>query len=690
MRRPSAWHVGLLLGGLVLSLAVLLDRLLPPRLDRLADVSTVVRDTQGNVLRAFLAADGHWRLPAKAAEISPRLVELLIRIEDKRFRSHPGVDPLALARALAQWAQHGRPVSGASTLTMQTARLLEPRPRTLAAKLIEMLRALQLERRYTKDKILDIYLTLAPYGGNLAGARAASLAYFDKEPRELSDAEAALLVALPQSPSRLRPDRHLDRAIWARDKVLLRAGLPAALLAEARAEAVPGLRQRLPLAAPHLAERLRRQARQLPVIDSTIDGALQQAIEAIARRLQGELGRQTAVALLVVENGARAVRAYVAGASYFDEPRRGQVDLVRAQRSPGSTLKPFVYALAFDDGVLHPDTVVPDVPTRFGDYAPVNFDRRFMGEVTAREALIHSLNVPAVAVLERIGASRFTTALDEVGVRLKLPPQRGAGEPPGLPIVLGGAGLSLEQLVTLYVGLANDGTVVPLRLTAAAPPPQEEPRLVGPSAARQVAAILAQVPPPDGIAAGGSGRRPIAYKTGTSYGFRDAWAIGFTPRYTVGVWIGRADGTPSPDHWGRQTAAPLLFRVFDLLPAEPRAEPIELRSPDLPPNLRRLALRAEAQVPLSARRTPDRPLKILFPAEDSAVGPHDGRIPLRVAGGRLPLSWLIDDRPLAAPTSRRELFWAPDDDGYTKLTVIDATGSSATVVFRVGPADDKD
>jgi penicillin-binding protein 1C len=338
--------------------------------------------------------------------------------------------------------------------------------------------------------------------------------------------------------------------------------------------------------------------------------------------------------------------------------------------------------MGFDDGVLVPDTVINDAPTRFGDYAPVNFNKGYMGEVTARTALQQSLNIPAVAVLDRVGATRFAQALSDVGAPLTLPrlEHRGA---PGLPIVLGGVGLSLEKLVTLYAGLADDGRVAPLRLRAGDPrPDQQAPRLVGPEAAAMVARILADTPPPDGVAAFAAERRRIAFKTGTSYGFRDAWAVGFSGRYTVGVWVGRPDGTPSPDHWGHNTAAPLLFRLFDLLPAEPSVEPEPEVAAELPATMKRLALRSEAQRPLSARRG-ERPLRILFPAEDSTINPHDGRLPLKVAGGRMPLTWLIDGRPLDAPAGRRDLFWPPGSDGFKRLTVIDAEGASASVEFRV-------
>src|SRR5581483_2782570 len=444
--------------SLVVAGGLVLDRLNPLDLGRLQSHSVMVLAGDGSILRAFTAASGAWRFPAKTDEVDPKFLKFLIGYEDQRFYHHPGVDPLALVRAIGQAAEAGHVVSGASTLTMQTARLLEPRPRIIASKLIEMGRALQLEARLGKAGILDVYLSLAPYGGNLEGIRAASLAYFGKEPAHLTEAQAALLVVLPQSPETLRPDRFPEAARAARDKVLARlkdAGIiDISTYAAALAEPVPV--KRLPALndAAHLALRLRLDQPGELTVKTYIDADLQNRVEAMATRYQAALEPGAGIAALVVDNRDRRVIAYLGSADFFDDRAFGQNDMVEAIRSPGSTLKPFIYGMAFEDLLIHPETVVKDVPMRFGDYAPSNFDHLFRGEVTAREALQLSLNLPAVALLDRIGPVRFAQRLSDASAPLVLPDKHAR---PGLPIALGGVGTNLERLVTLYSALAEQG-----------------------------------------------------------------------------------------------------------------------------------------------------------------------------------------------------------------------------------------
>jgi penicillin-binding protein 1C len=680
-------------GGVLLALAgsvLLLDRLFPPDLSRLSQLSVLVEDKDGALLRAFTAKDGSWRLPITAAAVDPRFRRMLLAYEDKRFDTHLGVDPLALMRALGQLIAHGHVVSGASTLTMQTARLLEPRPRTLGAKLIEMARAFQLEARFDKDQILAIYLTLAPYGGNLSGIRAASRFYFGKEPRELSDGEAALLVALPQSPERLRPDRAPAAAVAARARVLQRlqvAGLLSSTgAAEAAAAPIPAGRLPAVLDAPHLSERLMAAAPGESEIRSLIDGDLQRRLQALAAGQRHDLEAGATIAILVVENATMAVRAYIGAADYFDAASRSQNDMVRAVRSPGSTLKPFVYAVAFDDLLIHPETIVTDQPMRFGDYAPQNFDHRFRGELTAREALQLSLNLPAVALLDRIGPARFAGIFRDVGLPLRLPNPKGT---PGLPIVLGGVGTSLEDLVTFYAAIVEGGGVRDLRLRPAdrlAPPR----KLMSPVAAWYLTRILGDTPPPPSWLAGTNRANAplVAYKTGTSYGFRDAWAIGYTADYTVGVWVGRPDGAFSPGRMGRQAAAPILFAVFDQLPqrARPPQPPpdgaIVATNAELPSALRRF----EAAPALARAALPDGVSggpAIAFPVDGSTVAlTHRGQmfksLPLDADGGALPLLWLVNGRRVESLPFRREAEWQPDGPGEVRITVIDAAGRVAS------------
>jgi len=610
-------------------------------------------------------------LSSDLSEVPAEFITLLLAYEDQRFFYHPGVDLIAVVRAFFQNVSTWRVKSGASTLTMQVARMLTPRSRTLTSKVIEMIRAIQLEVHFSKREILNMYLSLAPYGGNVSGIRAGAWILFGKTPNELTLGESALLVALPRSPSRLRPDRQPKRALEARNQVLVRTALPPETITEANRENVPIHRHRMPSVAAHLAYTLRKKP--LHVIQTTLDGPLQRAVEDLARKQLPELQERAGMAILVVENRTRKVRAYLGAPEFFNEQRSGYIDMVRVPRSPGSALKPFIYGMAFDTGILHPETRLTDVSTHFGDYAPRNFDRAFHGELTAREALQRSLNVPAVLILDKISPLRFAQALQQVGVHLVLP--RGTFRP-GLPIALGGASLSLWDLTMLYVGLARDGKVGPFQVEKEKTLEQEY-QWMRPGAAHQVLRILEGALPPPGVVQANEirQRNPIALKTGTSFGFRDAWAFGVNAQYTVGVWTGRPDGTPVPDHYGRTTAAPLLYQIFDLLPEEST-------SVSTPPNSEPPALlnRLSAN---NADPTPD-PLRLLFPTSNMVleIQPQEP-ILLSAAGGKRPLFWLVNNQPLAVSTIHREVNWIPDGPGFSKITVIDSEGKSASVFVEV-------
>lgn len=687
--RVAAFVTGLALLALV-GAAFCADRLMPPPLERLAALSALVVDRDGRIVRAYTTPEGKWRLPARVAEIDPKLIRFLLSYEDSRFHAHPGVDALAVGRATFQAIESGRIVSGASTLTMQLARLLEPRPRTLGAKLIEMARALQLEHRLSKEEILAAYLTFAPYGGNLEGVRAASLAYFGKEPARLTDAEVALLVALPQAPETVRPDRAPHQARAARDKVLrlshARGLIGEAALQAALTEPVPTVRRPFPVSAPHLADRLRRSHPDETLIRTNLDDDLQRAVLEIVRRHQAALEPTASIAVLAVENPGRKVRAYVGSSDFFADRRFGQNDMVTAIRSPGSALKPFIYGMAFDALIVHPETLMPDVAMRFGDYAPRNFDDHFRGSITAREALQASLNIPAVALLDRIGPQRFVQQLGEAGVPLAFPAE---AKSPGLPIALGGVGIDLEGLVALYAALADAGDAQALAYT---PDAAEEdlPPLVSPRAAYYLTRILLDTPPPPRFLAAGNRRnaQPIAYKTGTSYGFRDAWAIGYTRNYTIGVWVGRPDGSFSAGRMGRDAAAPILFEAFDLLPvgpsalaAKPPQDVILAGTLDLPANLQRFRPRGAAGALGAAGRKPA--IKLAFPVDGALLelAPAGQPLPsltLEADGGALPLRWLVNGQPISSLPYRRQAEWAPDGRGAVRVTVIDRNGHSAS------------
>jgi penicillin-binding protein 1C len=658
----------------------------PPPLGKDVVFSTSVVDREGRLLRVYATTDGRWRLPARVADVDPQFFDVLYAFEDKRFRSHHGVDPLALLRAALQLMSSGRIQSGGSTLTMQVARLLEPRSaRTLLAKIRQIARAIEIERALSKDEVLALYLELAPYGGNIEGIRAASLAYFGKEPRRLSLGEAALLVALPQSPETRRPDRWPEIARRARDRVLDRFAAtgraPRDEIALAKAEPVPKSRRPMPMLAPHAADRAVVQAPPGSVVRLTLDAEVQKNLEALARERERSLaltlGPDVSLAMLIVDNASGHVLARVGSPDYFDQRRAGAVDMTQALRSPGSTLKPFIYGLGFEDGFIHPETLIEDRPTRYGAYAPQNFDFTFQGTVTVRRALQLSLNVPALAVLDQVGASRLAARLTQAGATLVLPP----GEAPGLAMGLGGVGIRLSDLVMLYAGIARLGTVLPLDEQASAPA-GEGTRLMDRVAAWYVANILLGTPPPEN----GVGGR-IAFKTGTSYGYRDAWSIGFDGRHTIGVWVGRPDGAPVPGLIGRAAAAPILFDAFARLPTPPVALPrppasvLVTSSGKLPPPLRHFAGGHLAGDDAQAK------LHILFPPNGARLelATSDGKpapIALKLSAAVAPLTILVNGMPASLET-RDHPFFQPDGPGFARVTVIDAAGAADSVVVRL-------
>ncbi|MDR2239799.1 MAG: penicillin-binding protein 1C [Zoogloeaceae bacterium] len=564
-----------------LTCLIALDQIFPPPLpDGGASQALVILARDGTPLRAFPDRDHVWRYPVALRDVSPLYLEALQRYEDRWFRWHPGVNPVALARAAWQWARHGRIVSGGSTLTMQVARIIEPAPRTLFGKTRQILRALQLERRYSKDEILALYINYAPMGGVLEGVEAASRAYLGKPARRLSHADAALLTVLPQAPSRLRPDRQSAQARAARDKVLARMrGLwREDDIRDAKQEPIIAQTLREPLLAPLLAERLRKEASQglhERRIDTTIDAPTQETVELLLTSRLGMLPPRVSMAALAVDNATLEVRAYAGSADFADADRFAFVDMVRAPRSPGSTLKPFLYGLALDEGLIHSQSLLADVPQSFGGYQPGNFQQSFHGPVSVSEALAKSLNVPAVEVLDRLEPNRFVAALRRGGLKLDFP----KGETPNLSVILGGAATTLEQLVGAYTAFARQGMAGKPRYRPGEP--LIEQRMLSPGAAFIIRDVLESGGPVGRAVEQGAGiRRGIAWKTGTSFGFRDAWSIGVSDRYTIGVWVGRPDGTPNPGFFGANIAAPLLvdlFTAIDNQPPAPRAPPPSVR-----------------------------------------------------------------------------------------------------------------
>lgn len=558
---------------LTLSLAFLLGNAIWPLPMQSKQHSTTVVARDGTPLRAFADAQGIWRFKTPLADVSPLYIEALINYEDQYFWLHPGINPVAMLRAMLQNLRNDKIVSGASTLTMQVARMLDPHTRSLSGKLRQMFRALQLEWSLSKQEILELYLQLAPFGGNLQGVEAASRAYFGKGPLELSHAQAALLAVLPQAPSRYRPDRHPQQAAEARNKLVKRLvdqGVwPQTILRDVRMEPVIARSPATPVLAPILARRLVNQYPDVSRIKTSIDFDLQMAVQARLQEYVRFLPKGTTAAAVIVENRNWLVRAYVGSALFGDKSTQGYVDMVSATRSPGSTLKPFIYALAMDQSLIHSESLLVDAPRWKSQYQPENFSSRFSGAVSASDALRKSLNVPAVQVLEQLGPARFNARLLNAGITPALPDGK-----PNLSMALGGFGISMESLLNLYGALGREGRVAQLRFSAQQA--LSERPLLSPQAAWIVQRMLADQARP-GEPAGGDDPaqiRPLAFKTGTSYGYRDAWSFGVSGQYTLGVWVGRPDGTPSPGQYGAVTALPLLFQLSDWLaddqaPAKP-------------------------------------------------------------------------------------------------------------------------
>ena len=667
----------------------------PLLLEEAKATSVTVVDRDDRLLRAFTTTEGNWRLPLDPKDVDPHYLKMLFAFEDKRFYSHHGVDPKAVLRAVGQMLRHGRIVSGGSTLTMQVARLLDGKhERTANGKLRQMARAIELERKLNKTQILKLYLRLAPFGGNLEGVRAASLAYFGKEPRRLSLGEAALLVALPQSPEQRRLDRNPEAARRARDRVLARAVaahvITAADAAKAKTERIPKVRYAFPMFAPHLTEAQVAAHPKEQIIKLTLDRNLQANLEKLVTEQARLIGDKVSAAVVVADHQTGEILAEVGSPGYMDAGRQGAVDMATAVRSPGSTLKPFIYGLAFEAGLAHPETLIDDRPTRFGTYAPKNFDENFHGTVSIREALEQSLNIPAVRVLARVGPGKLVGRFRRAGIDARFPDK----SEPTLAMALGGTGLTLEEMTQLYASLARGGDSITLvhrfderaRAFAATrvKPLVNAHRLMSPLAAWYVTDVLKDAPPPPNAKGG-----RFAYKTGTSYGYRDAWAIGYDGRYVVAAWVGKPDNSSVPGILGRTAAAPILFDAFARI-SEKRAplqampaNAITGTNADLPAPLKRW--RDPGDDPATGRFI-EPPVLISFPPDQSEIEEADlGDDPLvlKADGGALPLTWLVDGTPIKSDAHSREVTWQPESAGFTKLTVIDAKGRTDRVSIRL-------
>lgn len=643
----------------------------------LADTSIEMRDHRGTLLRAYTVGNGVWRLAVRPEHVDAGYLSMLLRYEDKRFLKHNGVDQLALIRAAGQAVWNGGTVSGGSTLTMQVARLLEDGTTgRWAGKLRQIRVAWALERRHSKDDILALYLTQAPFGGNLEGIRAATLAWFGKEPNRLTPAQSALLVALPQSPETRRPDRHPERARIARDRVLARMVMQDVVTrnqADAAMQAtLPDHVRPFPQLAAHLTDRIRGKDPATRRHDLTLDARVQAAAERLVRAAAQHAGQRVSAALVVADHLTGDIIASVGSPVYDDDGRQGFVDMTRAIRSPGSTLKPLVYGLAFDQGLVHPETLIHDGPTSFGRYAPRNFDGVFRGDIRVREALQLSLNIPVVKLTQELGPARVMSMLKRSGADARLP-----GGAPGLAIALGGVGVSLHDLVQLYAAMAQGGQG-PTLTTQFIADSEQHGRVMSDVAAWQVGNILAGLAPPSGAPRG-----VVAYKTGTSYGHRDAWAIGYDGRHVIGVWMGRADGTPVPGAFGGDLAAPVLFEAFgrlkpafDPLPAPPPATLI-VTSADLPAPLQRFRSRKAAfDEPADAPQ-------LLFPPDGARLAVGSDPVTVKLRGGAAPYLILANGRPVITGMRQDEFEIPNPGRGYSTLVLVDGEGRSDRVTVQL-------
>jgi penicillin-binding protein 1C len=533
------------------------------RLHRAA--ATVVYDRAGEPIRMILPADQKVRIPVTLEELPPELIRALIVSEDQWFWRHPGVNPIAIGRAAVANLRAGRVVSGASTIPMQLARMSQPKSRTFGGKAREAFRALQLVRHHSRRDLLEAYVNMAPYGANIEGIGAASYLYFGKPPAQLSLGEIAFLTTLPRSPNRYDPLRDHVTATRARDRVLHqlrdRGAFSTAQIDEAIRQPLPRQRRKPPFVAPHFCDYAVQHARDRARVYTTLDQRVQQIAEQQVASRIGSLRAfgvgQTAV--VVIDNKTREVVAMVGSASFFDAARQGQVNGAAARRSPGSTLKPFLYAKAFDDGLLIPDSYLLDIPTDYSGYVPENYDGTYRGRVSVRDALVQSLNAPAVRVLAAERVDEFVKLLRRGGLSsLDRDPSRY-----GLPLILGAGEVRLIELTNMYATLAEGGLHRPVRVLRSSR--SETPtRIFSAEASALVTSILAELKRPDMPRAWQLAREmpAVAWKTGTSYGHRDAWSVGFSERYAIGVWSGNFDGHGQKGMSGSEFAAPLLFDLF--------------------------------------------------------------------------------------------------------------------------------
>ena len=659
MTKARQWFIAL--AGLgVLSLGWLFGYSGPIDQSRLTYASYVT-DAQGELLHVLMADDERYRLKTQPQDVDSAFLDLLMAYEDQRYYEHHGVDWLAMSRAAWQLATRGHIVSGGSTLTMQAIRLMEPKPRTLWSKLDQMRKAIAIERSHNKDQILSLYLSLAPYGSNIEGVQMASLSWFGKWANDLTPAESALLVALPQSPERRRPDRFPLRADEARAQVLDR-GLNKHIidqnyLTTALLSPLPQRIKTMPKMAPHLAYRLRSEGSFQA--QTTLNLEYQATLNTIAKLTK--LQPHTNMAIILAHAKTGEIEAYVGSQSYTDFSQFGAVDYSQAIRSPGSTLKPFIYAQAASEQLIHLNGMIKDERININGYQPQNLSRRFYGDITIGEALQRSLNIPAVKVLHKLGPERFKSKLAQAQIPLR------NGE--GLPIALGGAGLTLHELVSLYTALGNEGKVTKISASpvAAIKAREEAQPLFGAAEIAQINHLLSNNTAGAGRLHGRITRQAIAYKTGTGPGGSDAWAVGTNGDYVVGIWIGSPTGDYLAKNTGLGKAVPVMNKVFDGLPVGQLAQQAPQSAP-------------EALVSADKANTE---LVVRFPVDNSVI---EGR----AAGIPIPIVLENAQYPVLVLVNGQESLWIQaagsanvtlHQVGTYQLSLVDRDGESASVNF---------
>lgn len=627
--------------------------------------SARVLDRDGRAMIQLVGGDDQWRIGVSLDEMSPWLAAATIAVEDERFRSHPGVDPLAIVRAAGSNVMSGRVVSGASTLSMQVCRMIDDQPRTWRAKLIESFRALQLERVRTKEQILETYLNIAPYGGNIRGVEAASLAYFGKRARDLSLAEAAMIAGLPQSPSRLRPDRHFDRAIR-RQQFVLHRMVECKLITATQAH--DAQQQELTILDHHGIKRIApghggwlALSRRPMGGQTTIDSTLERDIDAMLREHMQQQPAGTDGAVVVIDIASGDLLALIG--SVADGRSGGRTNAAIAKRSPGSALKPFIYAAGFESHRLAANSKLLDVPIERGGWSPSNFDRTFNGEVTVSEALRRSLNIPAILAAEGIGLARCVGVMEAAGIALP----RDVVSKGGLAVATGAVEVSLLELTNAYATLGRDGVRQSVRLF------DDDPVSAGKALSAQTCAMINEI-------LSTTQRRPRAmqeladhdmpwfmWKTGTSSGRRDAWAVGHNHKVAIGVWIGRQNGSGDVQYVGGDAAEPMLVKLFNHA---------ALRSMRVPPPAASWQVMRPLPPPVEAVKQ----LRIVSPAAGSqfiALG-NGALVPLR-CNREAGVQWFLNGKLVDEASAARLIVWP----GQHEIRCTQADGSWAKVAFEV-------